>query len=174
MSDDLRWGMDEEFSEWFEKNQTGLWHYAMQLTRDKDVAEDVVQDVAVRFYLMCRYGQIEDWSAYFKKCIRNAWFSRCRKKNPPTTDLSELIVNVKFDDLAEAVADRNELREQLDKCLGKLPEIQLRVFRWKHVDGILQTEIAKLEGVTPVAIHLRLKNALKSLRECLNSYVTGA
>ncbi len=164
----------QKFDEWFRQNGARLWQYALQLTRDEKVAEDVVQAVAIRVCLKCRYDQIKDWSAYYKKCIENEWISRCRKKNPPTTDLSELIVDVKFDDLAEAVADRNELREQLDKCLGKLPIKQRQVFLWVHVDEIRQTEIAELERVTPVAIHQRLATALKSLRECLNAYVTGA
>jgi len=166
--------MDEEFDEWFRQNGTRLWHHAMQLTHDKHDAEDVVHACAIRCWLKFREDPSVNWFAYFKKCILNASIDHQRKKKPPTIDFPESIVDMNFRDLAEAVANRNELREQLDKCLGKLPMKLLWVFLLKHLDGIPQTEIAILEDVTPSAINQRLVSARNKLRECLNAYVTGA
>jgi len=165
--------MDEEFDEWFRQNANRLKQYAVQCTHDKDDADYVVWDCAIRCRLKFRLVPSENWSAYFKKCIKNASIDHQRKKKLPTIDFPESIVDMNFRDLAEAVANRNELREQLDKCLGKLDWKQRQVFVWVHVDEIPQTEIAKREGVTPVAIHQRLKKAIRSLRECLNAYVTN-
>ena len=165
--------MDEEFVEWYRQNEKQLLHFALQRTRNPHAAEEVVQDAMIKFLACCENVEPRAWGSYARLCVHSVHADIFRREKK-TSNLPDHIMNQRLDDLAEAVADRNELREQLDKCLGKLPEKQLRVFLWVHVDENPQTELAKLEGVTPVAIHQRLQNAMRSLRECLNAYVTGA
>jgi RNA polymerase sigma factor (sigma-70 family) len=166
--------MDEEFVEWYRQNEKQLLHFALQRTQyNEDVARDAVQDAITNFLPKFRNVKPHNRRCYALRCVLTS-IANIFRREKKTSNLPDHIMNQQLDDLAEAVADRNELREQLDKCMGKLPEKQLRVFLWVHVDENPQTELAKLEGVTPVAIHQRLRNAIIRLRECLNAYVTGA
>ncbi|MFM7037800.1 MAG: RNA polymerase sigma factor [Planctomycetaceae bacterium] len=165
--------MDEEFDEWFRQNGTRLWQLAMQLTHDKHDAEDVVHACAIRCWLKFREDPSVNWLAYFKKCILNASIDHQRKKKPPTIDFPESIVDMNFRDLAEAVAD-NELREQLDKCLGKLPCDEREIILLVFFEYYSQKDIATIMGWSPSTISMKKAIALIRLRTCLNAYVTGA
>lgn len=68
----------------------------------------------------------------------------------------------------EEIIYRKQRYTSLYAALGKLPREQRELVEKVFFERVSQTEIAKQEGVTKVAIHLRLQVILQKLKEILN------
>jgi RNA polymerase sigma factor (sigma-70 family) len=165
--------MDEEFEEWYDQNEKQLLHYARQLTRNPHAAEEVVQNAMIKFLACCENVEPRAWGSYARLCVHSAHADIFRREKK-TSNLPDHIMNQRLDDLAEAVADRNELREQLDKCLGKLPTLQRQIIQLVFFEYVTQKAAATITDKWESHITKEKQRAINSLRECLNAYVTGA
>lgn len=68
----------------------------------------------------------------------------------------------------ETIIDKKERYKKLYAALNTLPKQQQRLIYLVFFKGVSQIEIARQEGVTKVAIHLRLQVILQKLKEILN------
>lgn len=68
----------------------------------------------------------------------------------------------------EAIINKKERYKKLYAALNALPKEQQRLIYLVFFKGTSQIEIAKQEGVSKVAIHLRLQVILQKLKEILS------
>ena len=71
------------------------------------------------------------------------------------------------DNSSEKQIEREELRNQLEACIDKLPEKYAMVFRMKTVQEFETEEICKELGITSSNLWVMIHRARTQLRKCM-------
>lgn len=137
-----------------------LRRYARALTRDADIADDLVQDTLVRALRsenLFHGGDIRSWLyTILTNLNRNRRRSMARK--PPMTPLAET--------LAEAGGTEAEGRD-IERALAGLVEEQRAVLLLVVLEGLSYREVADIQGVPLGTVMSRLARARAHVRAVL-------
>ncbi len=149
-----------------------LLRYAVVLTGDRDLAQDVVQEVMARAQL--RWAKIEAATspeAYLRRMIVNEYLSwrrswAVRNLHPAgdrLTDLSDLAsghAGSHRGDPAQRVVDADAVWA----LLATLPRRQRAAVVLRYYEGLDDRSIAATLGCTAVTVRAHISKALKTLR----------
>ena len=137
-----------------------LLRFAVVLTGDRGLAEDVVQDVLLRTHQKWRkIGALDSPEHYVRRMIVNEYLSWRRRwaRVVPQANPPELHV---VRDHADAHSDREALRTELDK----LPRRQRAVLVLRYYAGLSDPEIAEVLGCSAGTVRGYASRALAALR----------
>ncbi len=129
---------------------------ARRYLQDADEAEDVVQDVLLKLWLM-REEVALPMDALAKVLVRNRCIDRLRRLRP-TIDIDSL-------PLIELTDDTQERIDRMMTIIRQLPDMQQTVLRLRHIDGMDMADIARLIGSSEVAIRKTLSRARLAVRD---------
>lgn len=181
-------GCDLEPQYWVEKYADFMYNYALIRINDSDLAQDLVQETFLA--ALERISSFKGRSSertWLVSILKNKIFDVYRRKS------SGLIIRMDSMMPAEKVEffnpddgcwnnmhqpvymkfeDNDPLREKefnqiLEKCMLKLPELWLAVFRMKHLDGQSTQIICNELRVTPSNFWVIIHRAKLNLRACL-------
>jgi RNA polymerase sigma-70 factor (sigma-E family) len=155
------------FAEFAAARLPGLLRYAVVLTGDRDLAQDVVQEVLARAQV--RWNKIEKSDspdAYVRRMVlneylswRRTWTARnVRAVGERLIDLSDRRGQSR--DYAQDVVETDELWNRL----AALPRKQRAVLVLRYYEQVDDDEIAYLLGCAAVTVRSNASKALKSLR----------
>ena len=155
------------FEEFAAARLPGLLRYAVVLTGDRDLAQDVVQEVLARAQV--RWSKIQradNPDSYVRQMVLNEYLSWRRKwavRNIQSVgerliDLSDRRGGSK--DHADAVVDNDDLWHRL----ATLPRKQRAVLVLRYYEQLHDEEIAYLLNCAPTTVRSNASKALKSLR----------
>ncbi len=160
-----------------------LYHLALQLTKDPDEAEDILQEAFIR---SC--DRIDDFKGmsslgtWLHRIVLNTALMHLRRKKPDlvrtdTFDVSPVDLfpvdtpNAESEPVRQLVS--KELGEQIEQAVLKLPDTLRAVFVLREIEGLSTAETADVLGIKESAAKVRLHRARMALRESLSSYVHG-
>jgi RNA polymerase sigma-70 factor (sigma-E family) len=145
----------------------GLLRYAVVLTGDRDLAQDIVQEVLARAQVRWRrIGRSDSPDAYVRRMLvneylswRRSWFSRnVHPAGEQLVDLDDARGGGR--DHAQDVVDADDLWNRL----GALGRKQRAVLVLRYYQGLDDMAIAALLGCTPATVRSNASKALKTLR----------
>ncbi|MDZ5696901.1 RNA polymerase sigma factor [Chelativorans sp. M5D2P16] len=155
MSDELQWMIERQIPH--------LRRYAFALTRDRDTADEIVQDCLERAlrkrHLWQRRGSIRSW--LFRILHRQSvnHFRRVRGDHVPAeTGVIDMTVAQPPDQ--EARMECLNMAEALDR----LPAEQRAVVLFVALEGLAYDEVAEITGVPVGTVRSRLSRARETLR----------
>lgn len=144
-----------------------LIRYSAMLVNDRDLAQDIVQDVLVRAHARWRRIRVMDRpDLYLKRMVTNEYLSWRRRHSRRATTLDRwgaTLVNGTVPDHAERTAVRSALNQQL----AALPARQRAVLILGYYEGLDDTEIAGLLSCSPASVRTYRSRALAGLRSVL-------
>lgn len=143
---------------------------AMRYIKDKERAEDVLQDAFVKVFQNIQKfkleGSLEGW---IRRIVVNTALDQIRKDKKHQTDLE--LDGVAFE-LPELSHTEEKLQaEYLMKLVHALPDGYRMVFNLYAIEGYSHKEIAEMMGVTESTSksqYSRAKNAIREVLEKLN------
>lgn len=144
------------------------WSYARYLTRDADVAEDVVQDAflrAVRSHATCR----GDGKAWLMAIVRNCWHDWLREHRPRDGAIDESAEPVEAE-TPHTVLERSSDANHVRALLEALPEPFRETLVLRELEELPYRDIAQVTGVPIGTVMSRLSRG----REMLATLVLGA
>lgn len=145
-----------------DEHQQQLFSFAFFRVGSYEVAQDIVQDVFIKFYENSRrLYAANNVKAYLLKTISNACTDYVRKNGK--------IQFVAIEHLENELTDEDErhcLSEflRIDDILSDLPVEQAEILRLKFVDSLNFVEIAELLNVNVNTVKSRYKYAIEKLR----------
>ncbi len=154
----------------YEKYRYFLWYLANERLQDAHLAEDAVQETFLALTRhMDKVGEPESVATrnFLATIVKNKAIDLLRKqKDLPDEDVEEKA------DLGhgEDILDTYLTRENYDcilKAVSELDEIYRIVFEYKYLHDMKDAEIAKLLGVTPKVVNVRIFRARKKLQALL-------
>lgn len=157
--------LDTADRSWFEPLartfERPAYRFAVMLTRDRAIAEELVQEAFARVWASARTPSAEpDFRRWLYRAITNLARDHHRRRllesklrfwAPPEIDPVEEVVH--------RAQDRELLRAVVGLPLKDRQTIYLRYF-----DGLPFADVAQVMGTTESAVRVRVHRALKSLR----------
>lgn len=159
-----------------------LYRLALQLTKDQDDAEDILQE---SFIKSC--DRIDDFKGlsslgtWLHRIVLNTALMHLRRKKPDAVraDFDVSLALIPTGDTTGEIAEpgmeivSSELREQIDRAVLGLPDSLRTVFVLREFEGFSTSSTAGALGISESAAKVRLHRARLALREALAGYVDG-
>jgi RNA polymerase sigma-70 factor (sigma-E family) len=155
------------FEEFAAARLPGLLRYAVVLTGDRDLAQDVVQEVLARAQVRwSKIARADSPDAYVRQMVLNEYLSWRRKwavRNVQAVGARLIDLGDRRGasrDHADALVDIDDIWNRL----ATLPRKQRAVLVLRYYEQLNDEEIADLLGCAPVTVRSNASKALKALR----------
>ena len=177
-----RGGDAAAFGQLVERHQGRLYRLALRVLRDEEQAKDVVQDAFIKVYgsLDKFHGRSAFYTWLYRVVFNLCLDARRRDRSDRHVEWTEERPPAGLEDPVprshaaiaelpgpEAELERAELRSQLARAIGELPDDARRTLELREVDGLSYAEIAKSLGVPKGTVMSRLHYARRRLRAAL-------
>lgn len=160
-----------DFLDVFATNRTRLLKIARSILACPLLAEDVVQDAALKLTCAARPGPCIDCPLHFAcRVVRNLALDH---KRSLSSTLRRTVPEACARDIAAPGTDplarleNGEMLHTVAKALRELPERTRQVFQAHRVDGVPQKEIARRLGVSPTLVNFMIRDAHNHCRRRL-------
>ena len=151
------------FNEIYKRYWTKLYIYAYNVLRDKDVCEDIIQEIFTDLWLRRKKVKIEKLSAYLFKSVKFQ-MAKYISKNKLSEYLTEQLDWVLLEESLEAYIDYNDLNEGIKKLLNQLPEKRREIFYMSRFENMKNQEIADKLNISIQTVKNQITESLKYLR----------
>lgn len=158
----------EAFETIYHRYWEGLMVSAFSVLEDKEVCQDILQDVFADLWIKRRTTFIDNIPAYLKVTVRNNVFKHMRSGYISQKHLDSL-EKISFVDATEEAVNFNQLKEQYEKSVEELPERCREVFRLSRVENLTVKEIAAKLNISPKTVENQITKALSHLRNTLGT-----
>ena len=138
-----------------------LLRYCYAKTKDRWVAEDIVQETFLRFWQSKSYQETGKELAYLYTIARNLCIDEFRR--PQSVNIEECEDAALQYSNMEAHLDCLELNAALDQ----LPEPQREIIILRFANEVSVSDIGKILGISRFAVHRRLKDGLTALKKLM-------
>jgi RNA polymerase sigma-70 factor (ECF subfamily) len=145
-----------------------LFRYALSLLKDKEDAEDIVQEVFMRLWQkrdeLVNIKNIEAWSMTI---TRNLTFDKLKANKLELRSLHGKEGKFNIDSGTDQQIDRSEAVEEIKKLINSLSEKQRQVIALRDIEGYSYKEIGEIMGVDQNLVKVTLFRARENIRKKL-------
>lgn len=169
----IKSGDTKAFEQLFFVHYQQLVRYAFTFMKAHDVAEEIVQDVMVKFWEK-RADIPNDVKVkpYLFRITGNHCLNVLKHEKVKQNYQTETVANgISLSDGFEVIA-ANELNLEIKKAIADLPEQCGKVFLLSRDEGLSYKEIAESLDISIKTVENHIGKALKLLREALKPYLT--
>lgn len=158
-----------------EQHEQSLLRYALEFTRDLELARDVVQDTFVR---LCRQLQAGEDDPAAGGYLRQWLFTVCRnraidvsrkERRMRTMTTDEATAQPSRDQQLDTAVETRDTAAMILRLVDDLPRNQREVVRLKFQGGLSYREIAGVTQLSVSNVGYLLHTALSSVRERLQA-----
>jgi len=175
--------------QWVDRYGDRLFRYALARLRDRDAAEEVVQETLVAaFKAREQYSGRGSEGAWLMGICKRKVLDEIQRRNRPDaaagTELGEDPAEAWFDakgnwrsdprlaaSRPEAALERAEFWDAFRKCLSRLPQRQADVFTLRELDGLDSDQICKELAISLSNFWVLLHRARLRLTRCMKAYL---
>jgi RNA polymerase sigma-70 factor, ECF subfamily len=143
----------EQLRRFYEDNRQDLFTYSLAVTRNREAAEDAIQNAFQR--LLGRSSLPDDLRPYIFRCVRNAAIDDTRRAKGQESDL--------FVAPDECAID-SDLRGELNALFDQLSNDERETIVLKIFDGMTFQEIANVREVSINTIASWYRRGMEKLR----------
>jgi len=163
-----------------EMHQVQAVQAAIMITRDRAVAEDIVQNAFLRsFERIAQFDPSRPFGPWFLRMVTNdALKAASKQRRQVSLDVDEEEMYQKLIDKLDATADepedivqRNELRQAVSEALGRLSPRQRAVIVQRYYLGLSEHEMSNELECAPGTIKWTLNSARNRLKRLLIPFI---
>ncbi len=156
------------FNDYYEKLGNFAYHYL----KDKDNAEDVVQELFSKLWINREKLSVETTiNAYLFGAVRNACLNRLKHQKVKSAYISEAVNGMDYDDFIPNKVDAVDLSNLIRSSISDLPTERQKIFLLSREQGLKYQEIANKQGISVKTVEAQMGKALRFLRERLKEYL---
>jgi len=166
------------FEEIFKETNKGIYNYLLNLSLNRDLADDLTQETYVRAFKSIKSLKNKDaLISWLHRIALNLYRDEIKKpklniqiiddnneNNDITEDITDWTTN------PENIATDKELQNVVKNAIQSLPEIHRAVITMHHIEGMEIDDIAKVLKISNGTVMSRLARARESLRRKLAFY----
>jgi len=182
----LQAGDADAFEALVRKYMPALLRVARRFLRSEEDARDAVQDAFINAYKSIRnFASNSQLGTWLHRIVVNSSLMKLRsQKRRPEEDIDSLlpkfledghqvIPSLPWDENAEAILERKELRELVRESIDELPETYRTVLMLRDIEELSTEETARLLGINTNTVKVRLHRARQALRAILDPHMRG-
>lgn len=143
-----------------------LYLQAYNVIRDRQIAEDIVQEVIVQLWIKRSVNEITSLNAWLYTCVKYQVFKALPLARAKVNTLQAPSAFVADTDSLLLAKD---FQRQLDEAVARLPAKCRDVFNLSRKDQLSTKEVALRLGISPKTVENQLTIALRRIRFALDS-----
>jgi len=157
-------------------HQNAVYGFAMSLTRQHALADDVTQETFISAFRSISKMRGGNFRAWLLRIARNKAYDHFRRQNRrressvDEEDAPFLATLTDDNPSPHAVAVNSELREALEHCVGGLSDEHREVIVLIDVQGESYDDASAVCGVNIGTVKSRLNRARRRVRDCLKGF----
>ena len=153
----------------YENTSAKLFGVALRLLRDRQEAEDALQEVFVKVWQRAGYYSASDTSAmsWLVAVARNHAIDRLRARKPFAEPIDEDAPIADRGPTPEEYAVAASERARIEACLEKLDPPKADAVRGAYLEGYSYQELADRHAIPVNTMRSWLRRSLINLRDCL-------
>ena len=152
-----------------------LFRLALQITLDREEAEDIVQETMMKMWLMRhQWKEIDDIEAFTMTICRNLALDSIKRKEHLNISLDSSLHD--REDSTASANDTIETEEQkvmIEKLINLLPEKQRTVMLLRDIEEKSYKEIADIMQITEADVKVSLHRARNQVRDAMAKWCNG-
>ena len=156
------------FEEIYRQNWSKLYIYAFHVLRERDLCEDIVQEVFIDLWAKRHDVSISNLRSYLHQSVKYQIFNHFRESKYKKQLLMEFDLINTQDQIDESY-EKQELKNQIKKEISKLPEQRRVIFELSRYDGLSNKEISEHLSISVQTVKNQISESLKFIRKSLNS-----
>ncbi|MFV0554426.1 MAG: RNA polymerase sigma factor [Mangrovibacterium sp.] len=153
----------KQFNAIYDQYWSQLYAYAFNIVKNREVAEDVVQEIFTDLWSRIGSSEIENYKAYLFRAVK----FQCAKKMPDlhVALLSEELIAA---DECDEVVEKEVLFQYIkNQARTLLPEKCLQIFQMRYIENLSYKEIASELAISNRTVDNQLHKALKMIRAAM-------
>ncbi|QBQ42075.1 RNA polymerase sigma-70 factor [Sphingobacterium psychroaquaticum] len=162
----IRIGDKEIFGEIYDHYWKRLLAISFQHTKDKELAEEIVQDVFVSVWQRRQDVQIDNLDRYLATAVKFSTFKFLQRRRRQELIREEVLPHDQMQ-LDEEAIDARFLQEYVNGVVETLPDRCRLVFQLSRSEQMTHREIADTLDISEKAVEANITRALKVLRVSL-------
>lgn len=169
------------FNQLFTEYQPRFVLYANTYVRDMNIAEDLVNEAFMKFWINKDTINIDsNIPAYILTILKNKCLNHLRHKeieNKAFASIQEHLaweLQLRISTLEASDPEElfsSDLRNKIDDAISRLPEKTMTVFKLSRLQNKSNNEIARMLGITTKGVEFHITKALSLLRKALKGYI---
>lgn len=158
------------FERIYNKYWSKLYLSAYNIIRDRQVAEDVTQEVLVNLWMKRANLKLTSLNAYLYTSVRYQVFNVIRS-GKVRADLFNRLEELFSHNGGEELLSEKDINRLLEQGVAELPEKCRQIFIMSRKEHLSTKEIAERLGIAPKTVENQLTVALNRLRKTLGDFV---
>lgn len=171
--DEIRQGDERAFHSLFQQYFSVLAVFAKKYVNDLDLAQDLVQEVFVKFYEQRATINVHtSLKSLLYQSVRNKCLDHLRMQQTRSEHHDRILAasaNLEID--ATDFMEQAELEQKVYLAISTLPEQCQRIFKMSRFEGKRNQEIADELNISKRTVETQISNALKKLRTEIIPYL---
>ncbi|QCR22256.1 RNA polymerase sigma factor [Pontibacter sp. SGAir0037] len=160
-------GSEQAFQDLFDVHWQRCFALSYKLLRDREAAEDLVQDVFVDLWTRKKHLLIHNTEAFLTQMVKNRSFITLSRTRIPERNL-QLLESLLLESSPEEKLIWNEISISIESAVEQLPPRCKEVFVLRKYEGLSVDEIAEKLNMSIRTVENHLYQAAKFLRNNLN------
>jgi len=167
----LKGGDEEAFQTLFLKYYSAMCRFANQLLNDRELAEEIAQDMFVKIWEKRAFLNIEtSVKHYFFRSVRNHCLNHIQHEKIKKQYANKIMESAHQEINTEQYYLEIDLVKRIEKSIASLPPKRMEIFRLSREQGLKYKEIADKLGISVKTVEAQMGLALKYLREDLKDF----
>jgi RNA polymerase sigma-70 factor (ECF subfamily) len=158
------------FERIYNKYWSKLYLSAYNILRDRQVSEDITQEVLVNLWMKRANLQLTSLNAYLYTSVRYQVFNIIRS-GKVRADLFNRLEGLFSNNGGEDILSEKDINRLLEQGIAELPEKCRQIFIMSRKEHLSTKEIAERLGIAPKTVENQLTVALNRLRKTLGDFV---
>ena len=151
------------FEEIYQKYASRMLTYALQILKEKEVCEDIIQNIFIDFWSNRETNTVENLEGYLFRAVKFQIFKYFRDSKFSDEDLTRLnLVEVAVS--ASKILEYQDLELAIKNSVDQLPTRCKEIFELSRFEHKTNQEIADLLGVSLQAVKNQISKALSAIR----------
>lgn len=136
-----------------------MYRFAKRFLLSSDEAQDVVQDLMVKFWQMRESISDVNIKSYAMKAVKNECLNRLKHH-----EVKKGFADMQFANSNYYKPEVNNLKEKIVEFINQLPEKQKMVMHLKDVEEYEVSEISEILGIEENAVRVNLMRARQKVK----------
>lgn len=137
---------------------------SFNIVKDKDVANDIVQDFFIYLWEKEELNFTVSFKAYGSKAIKNLSLQYLEKHKTISLQTKKIVIPKSEEQIVFENIEENK-KPQIQTLVEKIPQARREIFISHVVEGLSYAEIAEDQNISINTVKTQMKRAYASLRE---------
>jgi RNA polymerase sigma-70 factor (ECF subfamily) len=149
-----------------------LINFSRRYVRDRQAAENIVQDIFVRIWTNhTNLDPSKSIKSYLFTSVKNESLKYLRHLDVELKSIGKMADPANEGDHPEKNYDQSELERNINKAVSELPAKCREIFSMSRFDNLKYAEIAQILNISVKTVETQMGRALKKLRERLKPFL---